>query len=1187
MQSSPPYSEGKARAIRELSQSLNHSQRSLSSVHSAASESNPTKRSGFGDTTDDFFNDPNVLMSTQHNIEDETNTLPKYPRIRSTAKKANAWRMPQLEINPDTSMVNKEFGDFDHSISDDEVDAVEQARGDHRSNRGTPARMSSHGFDSLYDITPPTGRSRKSYTADMGSLRRDAQIRRASRNDMDNGASPRPGSTRNSPALSSKQERKRASLAQLHAKLSEDESGLMQERPPTTTFQHSTSTRWGNPRSRQTSLQMDGNVDASQHLTATPRSRPATAQNPTAQSFILPDLPNLTELVSGVFEDGTPVFSKNAPMRSRFVAPGKGGNGGRQPLHIPVDSVPIPKDEKAIFAALQLLQDKVAQMEHERAEQEKKIEDQELEIIELKASAQAQAQFRRSDSALGSTDGEGSGKASWKVEKTRLDATVQTLRTKLDRTERKIAVVEIEKKRLNAERDNMTSQLGVAFQTCEELKVDKQALNAENGALREQIDIMRAEIEHLRDELELEQAQYRDETVNLRRQLEQTEDATQRQKVTLQAELRNARAQQDEQTQQLARKEAELHKARQEQAEYARLQADHEALRTQLATLKAKREADLLRWTEQEASLKEKVERRDETIRHFQDNTQEQTNEAMRLENQRLRDELAQEATQHDEDNQLWAEKEKILNRKIAQRASTARETLDMTREILSMREANGRSSNVRRTATVDQENIFDEPIQRKPSHRRDENTRTRIRSRVQEESRTSRANASFQSSQFEESPRKPYMKTTKTGRTVSAPMSQHRKYVEENGSDAESTTDISLAPRVIYDEKRGGSSARRPSSTVQAPPDLEYTELSFISGAAIADLRRQLEEERAAMRARPASVPLVDRENTVRSQRTARDETVRSERMGREGTARSVTSEKSARQPSLPRKSSMKDVTKTNLTQFEEDLTRDASALDNANGEATHTNQTAIDASMLSNTSRRRRSAPTEMTSAFIIPDLTLVTLKQATTKVEISQKLNMKHHDNENCTVCRRTEANATTESLRVPKLVPVSSRMPDDADATMRPARSPKEALALVVKELRDERIHLHAELAVARAMLESLDPSLGRKKRAALENEITNLLAMIKVKDDQIYNLYDVLEGQQDGDITEQFVEGVTEEIRAQDEEVEKEVENRRKGKKVTIQSFHEDEESIGDEDEEELPWEGFESTGELSGRIGVY
>lgn len=733
----------------------------------------------------------------------------------------------------------------------------------------------------------------------------------------------------------------------------------------------------------------------------------------------------------------------------------------------------------------------------------------------------------------------------------------------------------------------------MAFQTCEELKVDKQALTAENDALREQIDILRAEIEQLRDQMDQEQAQYREETVDLRRQLEQTENVTQRQNITLQAELHHARAQQDEQTQQLARKEVELRKARQEQAEYARLQADHEALRAQLASLKTKREADLRRWSDQEASLKKKVERRDETIRHFQDNTQEQTNEAMRLENQRLREELAHEAAQHEQDNEQWAEKEEELNRKISQRISAARHTLDVTRETLSMRGVNGQSSNARRTSTADHDNTFDETIPRKLSHRRGENTRTRIRNRVQEESRNSRANASFHSSHIEESPRKPYMKFSKanqrtslptdTFRSVSAPLTQRRDD-NEFGSDVESTTDISLAPRNTPYAKRSNFAAEASVPKVQPPPDLEYTELSFISGAAVAELRRQLEEERAALRGRAVSVPpeRTVRENTSRSQNTTR-----SERVNREDTVRSVVSEQSVRQPSLPRKSSMKDASKTNMTQFEEDNTGNVSNLE----DATNGTQAAIDASMLSNTSRRRRSAPTEMTSAFIIPDLTLGTRRPSASKISVTQNLNTKQHDNENCTVCRRDAVNGdiTPDSLRVPKLVPVSSRMPDDVDATMRPARSPKEALALVVKELRDERVHLHAELAVARALLESHDPSLGRKKRAALEVDIADILARIKVKDDQIYNLYDVLEGQQDGDITEQFVEGVTEEIRQQDEEIEKEVEKRRSEKKVTIQSFHEEDESLRDDDEE-LPWEGFESTGEVTnqaGKIGVY
>ena len=346
-------------------------------------------------------------MSTQQNFADETNTLPQYPRIRSTAKKMTSWQPLRSEqINPDTSMVNKEFGDFDHSISDEESISVEQARGLNYSNRGTPRQSSA--FHSLYDITPPSNRTRKSYVAETGSLRRDAQIRRASRNDLDT-ASPRPASKRNSPAMPAK-ENKRNSLAQLHAKLSEDESSFMQDRPPTLTVNSTRNTRWGN-RSRQTSLQMDGIVEEATR-NAKSHSRPSTAQNATAQSFILPDLPNLTELVSGVFEDGTPVFSKNATSRSRFAAP---PGGGRRPNHIPIDSVPIPDEEKAIFSALQQLQDKVAQIEAERSEQDRRIEEQDLELIELRANAQAYEKSRRSDSANDSDVGKGH----WKVEKTR------------------------------------------------------------------------------------------------------------------------------------------------------------------------------------------------------------------------------------------------------------------------------------------------------------------------------------------------------------------------------------------------------------------------------------------------------------------------------------------------------------------------------------------------------------------------------------------------------------------------------------------------------------------------------------------------------------------------------------------------------------------------------------------------
>ncbi|KAK1917591.1 hypothetical protein P3342_000304 [Pyrenophora teres f. teres] len=398
-------------------------------------------------------------------------------------------------------------------------------------------------------------------------------------------------------------------------------------------------TRWGN-RSRQTSLQTDGHVDAPSYAKATPRSRPATAQNTTAQSFILPDLPNLTELVSGVFGDGTPVFSRTS--KSRFAPP---PYGGRRPSHIPIKDVPTPDEEKAIYSALQQLQDKVAQMEEERAEQEKKIEEQDLELIELRATAQAHEKLRRSDSAQ---DSDATAKSGWKVEKTRLDGTLQTLRTKLDRTDRKCAVLEIEKKRLSTERDNMAAQLRIAFQTCEEVKNERTALSNENEELREEIETLRAENESLRDQLEQDQSQHREEI----------------------------RVQQDENTQQLTRKDSELQQARQDQAQYARLKSEHDSLRAQISELKAKREEDVKRWSKKEATLRAQVDRRDDTIQGFRERYQNKASEAMLQDNENLRNELQELQAQLDEDYQEWEEREAELQRKI--RKGDARRARDV-----------------------------------------------------------------------------------------------------------------------------------------------------------------------------------------------------------------------------------------------------------------------------------------------------------------------------------------------------------------------------------------------------------------------------------------------------------------------------------------------------------------------------
>jgi regulator of replication initiation timing len=738
---------------------------------------------------------------------------------------------------------------------------------------------------------------------------------------------------------------------------------------------------------------------------------------------------------------------------------------------------------------------------------------------------------------------------------------------------------------LTTERDNMTNQLGVAFQTCEELKNEKLALLDENDALRQEVDALRGDNDELRDQLNHEMSQHREETVNLRQQFDQAANATEKENATLNAELARIRAQNDEHTQQFARQDAELRKARQEKAEYARLQADHETLKAQLASMKAKREEEMKRWTQQESALKAQVDRRDETIRHFQDATQEQTNEAMRLDNENLRQELAQLAAQHDDDYERWARKETQLKRKVQQREAAARQTLDITREVLNNREANEQ-----------------ETLQRKPSYRR-EDTGSRIKSRVQQESRNSRAELA-QSSRSQENPRREYTGASRQDfsrslpaqprRSFSAPAADKNAYAET----PESTTDLSLKPHGTPYMSRSLQSTR-PPVTIHRPADLDLTELSFIGSDVIAQLRRQLEEQRANAR----------RASTAPVEHAVRDDTVRSQRQTREDTIRSVASAKSERRPSLVRKSSLKDTTRrTTASQFEDDVTGNVSNLD-ADTEATQTKP--LDLSMHSNMSRRRRSAPDNMTSAFIVPDLKIESRRPSITATTISK--HDKHHDNANCTVCRREGLTTSKSDLRVPRLVPVSNREPDEIDATLRPARSPKEALALVVKELQDERAHLHIELAALRVMLENHDASQGARKRADINANIQDTLRRLEIKDAQIYNLYDVLEGQAaDGDITEQDVEDITDMIRAQDEQhdvrervepVQKSAEGdadmshvefsrgkKGQGKRVTIRSFvsedfttedefgkDADRKTMLDDETEELPWEGFEDS----------
>ncbi|KAL7945169.1 hypothetical protein V8C42DRAFT_71802 [Trichoderma barbatum] len=128
---------------------------------------------------------------------------------------------------------------------------------------------------------------------------------------------------------------------------------------------------------------------------------------------------------------------------------------------------------------------------------------------------------------------------------------------------------------------------------------------------------------------------------------------------------------------------------------------------------------------------------------------------------------------------------------------------------------------------------------------------------------------------------------------------------------------------------------------------------------------------------------------------------------------------------------------------------------------------------------------------------------------------------HNCQDCTVCSRITSHsgvissidlaAGKKRVSIPRPIPVSDRVPE-GDHTVRPSHSPGEALALVIKGLKDESQHLQLELTRLQARYNRSDKSMDRHQREALAGTIRKLLNRVEAKNNQIYSLYDVLEGQ---------------------------------------------------------------------------
>lgn len=422
-------SKQRAQLIREMSKDMNRTRNSSGSSRHSLDLASPQP------TVSDFDPENEAIMSTRQ----LDNNAQKFSELRASAQKYSRFTRPEPDFAINTSAIGRAFPDFSQggTSSDEDSLSIEIGRGLKKGSNSKAGRANEYSSnaqlsldgDSMdfsapmignYEVTgtPPLAQrhiSQKTDEAPRGPIRRDTQVRRPSGLQKEiTGPSPPPSKTRDYGSGESRKgdEENRRTLSSMHARVRDENerSRLNEERPPTLDLT-ARNTRFSNIKGHHTASNgvMPTKFTSKQGLlqSLTPKNRQTSqvvgTPQGTQQSFMLPDLPNLSELVSGVYEDGTPVFSRHGKSRASRFAPTSEETGNRQD-YVRVNEISVPADEQAIFLSLKLLQDKVATLEQTNAEAENTIQDLRQENRLLESEKIDKKRVPQSDGALGTTD---------------------------------------------------------------------------------------------------------------------------------------------------------------------------------------------------------------------------------------------------------------------------------------------------------------------------------------------------------------------------------------------------------------------------------------------------------------------------------------------------------------------------------------------------------------------------------------------------------------------------------------------------------------------------------------------------------------------------------------------------------------------------------------------------------------
>ncbi|KAL8721266.1 MAG: hypothetical protein Q9225_002008 [Loekoesia sp. 1 TL-2023] len=238
-------------------------------------------------------------------------------------------------------------------------------------------------------------------------------------------------------------------------------------------------------------------INAQGSLTSMPRG----SNQPTLN---LPQGTNLTDLFSGIVRQPPPMNTQQIrPRASRFASAAK----TQTAVEPKAEELPVPVDERHLLQSIDVLQDRVAELEKIKAQLETTITNLDQKNFELEIEKRELTARRRSDSAVSiqddaSNDSKVPSAAHHRLaaEKGRLESACWALQGQKDLLLRDVESAEAAVKDVTQELDQCKAQLSAAESKIEYLQTEKAAIEHQRAQAAAQLAVANANVETLSQE---------------------------------------------------------------------------------------------------------------------------------------------------------------------------------------------------------------------------------------------------------------------------------------------------------------------------------------------------------------------------------------------------------------------------------------------------------------------------------------------------------------------------------------------------------------------------------------------------------------------------------------------------------------------------------------------------------------